>query len=141
MNRWIKTTAFFLTIFLLSCSVCACAPRNGKVVGACGEYEILYEEVRFETLTYLEKNPNCTEDALREAVETAILERYAIAELCKQYIPSVSMESDGMKELAESEREKAIEALGSKKDFKAYLKEIYATQNFFEKLLILTHLR
>lgn len=141
MKRWIKFTALFLTLVFLSCAICSCAPRNGKAVGVCGEYEILYEELRFEALTYLEKNPNCTEDELRAAVELAISERYAVAELCKQYLPSVSMESDKMKELAEAEREKAIDALGSKKDFKAYLKEIYATQNLFDRLLILTQMQ
>lgn len=141
MNRWIKFTAFLLTLVFLSCAICSCTPRNGKVVGTCGEHEILYEELRFEALTYLEKHPDCTEDELRAAVEQAISERYAVTELCKQYLPSASMESDEMKELAESEREKAIAALGSKKDFKAYLEEIYATKNLFDRLLILTQMQ
>ena len=115
--------------------------RNKKAVGSCGEYEILYEELRFEVLTYLESNPECDEDTLRRAVEQAIAERYAIAELCKEYAPSSSMESESMKGIVKSQREKAIEELGGKKEFKASLKEMHLSQNFFEKLLSITQMQ
>ncbi len=141
MNRWRKITAWSLALVLLTLSLCACGVRGKKAVGVCGEYEILYEELRYEALTYMEKHPDCTEEELRDAVERAILERYAIAELCRQYTPSASMDSPELKELAEAEQEKAVSDLGSKKDLKEALEEIYLSENFFQKQLILTQMQ
>ena len=141
MNRWRKIAAWSLALVLLTLSLGSCGVRGKKAVGVCGEYEILYEELRYEALTYMEKHPDCTEEELRDAVERAILERYAIPELCKQYTPSALMDSPEMKELAESEREKAISDMGSKKELKAALEEVYLSENFFEKQLILTQMQ
>ncbi len=141
MNRWKKITAWSLALILLTLSFCACGVRSKKAVGVCGEYEILYEELRYEALTYMEKHPDCTEEELREAVERAIRERYAVAELCKQYTPSATMDSPELKELAKSEQEKAVSDMGSKKKLKAALEEIYLSENFLQKQLILTQMQ
>ncbi len=141
MKHRSKFAAWSLILVMLALSLCACGARNKKTVGTCGEYEILYEELRYEALTYAEKHPDCTEEELRAAVELAILERYAIAELCKEYVPSLSMDSPELKELAESEQEKAVNDLGSKKELKAALKEIYLSEAFFQKQLILTQMQ
>lgn len=141
MNRWTRFAALLLASLLMCGSLYGCGTRNKKAVGICGEYEILYEEVRFEALTYLENHSNCSEEELRNAVEQAILERYAILELCKEYTPSASMTSPELEEMAQSEKEKAITALGDKKEFKEYLKEIHASEHFFETLLIITQMQ
>lgn len=141
MKTWKKFAALFLALTSLVLILCSCGMRNKKAVGSCGEYEILYEEIRFEVLTYLESNPECDEDTLRRAVEQAIAERYAIAELCKEYASSSSMESESMKGMVKSQRKKAIEELGGKKEFKASLKEMHLSQNFFEKLLSITQMQ
>ncbi len=59
MRKYIKCLTFFLaaTLLLLSFAGCAEKPTEedklySQVVGSAGEYDILYEELRFVTLTY-----------------------------------------------------------------------------------------
>ena len=141
MKYFKKYVAWLLILASLAALLSSCGIGNRQVVALCGEYEISYEEVRFEALSYLQKNPNCSEEELRAAVEQAIGERYAVLELCKEYTPEASLESKELKELAKTEQEKAIEQLGSKKDFKAYLKEAYLTKNLLQKMLMITQMQ
>ena len=136
-----KFAAWLLILASFAMLLTSCGVGNKRVVALCGDYEISYEEVRFEALTYRQENPDCSEEELLAAVEQAIRERYAILELCKEYAPEASLESDELKELAKAEQEKAIEQLGSKKDFKAYLKEAYLTKNLLQKMLMITQMQ
>ena len=134
-TAWLLILASFVMLFA------SCGVGNKRVVGLCGDYEIQYEEVRFEALSYLQENPDCSEEELLAAVEQAIRERYAVLELCKEYTPEASLDSKELKELAEAELEKAIEQFGSKKEFKAYLKESYLSQNLLQKMLMITQMQ
>lgn len=137
MNRMRRYTALALAVLFLLLPLASCGKKNEKAVGACGDYEILYEEVRYEVLTYRHKHPDCTEEELRAAVEQAIRERYAVAVLCAQYVPASSMDSDVLIERSENDIENLISSLGGKSDYKQYLKEMYATEHLFELLMIL----
>ena len=141
MKLFKKYVAWLLILATLATLLSSCGVGKKRVVGLCGDYEVLYEEVRFEALTYLQENPNCGEEELRAAVEQAIRERYAVLELCREYTPEASLESEELKELAKAEQKKAIAQLGSKKDFKAYLKEAYLTKNLLQKLLMITQMQ
>ena len=138
MKKFGKPLALLLALLLLSCSLASCAKKNEKAVGVCGEYEILYEELRYETLTYLAKHPECTEEELRQAVEQAIKERYAVLVLCKEYTPSASADSPEMEERVNADIDSLISSLDGKSEYKSYLKELYATENFFKKFLAIT---
>lgn len=137
MNRIRRYTAVVLAVILLLLPLTSCGKKNEKTVGMCGEYEILYEEVRYEALTYRHKHPDCTEEELRAAVEQAIRERYAVAVLCAQYTPASSMDSEVIAERAKTDIENLTASLGGKSEYKQYLKELYATAHLFERLIIL----
>ena len=141
MNRLKKSVAVLLTIASLLLLLTACGNKNERTVGFCGEYEILYEELRFEALNYLQSNPDCSEEELWEAVEQALLERYAILELCKEFTPAASIYSQEAMEMAESEQKKAVKDLGGKDEFESSLEELYLTENLFQKLLIITQMQ
>lgn len=141
MKRWKKYVAMFLAFTSLTLLLTSCGVANKRAVGLCGDHEILYEEVRFEAMSYRQSNPDCSEEELRSAVEQAIRERYAILELCKEFLPEVSPNSDALKEMAKAEQDKAIEQLGSKKEFKAYLKESYLTKHLLQSMLIITQMQ
>ena len=136
-----KFAAWLLILTSFTMLFTSCGVGNKRTVAVCGDYEIAYEEVRFEALTYRQANPDCGEEELLAAVEQAIRERYAVLELCKEYTPEASLESEELRELAKAEQEKAIEQLGSKKDFKAYLKESYLTKNLLQKMLMITQMQ
>ena len=81
--RLICLFSALLTVLSLS----ACAEDAQKPVGSCVGQEILYEELRFQTLLYLEKHENCSEEELWAGVESALREHYATVALCKEYLP------------------------------------------------------
>lgn len=137
MNRMRRYIVLGLVAILLVLPLASCGKKSEKAVGTCGEYEILYEEVRYEVLTYRHKHPDCTEEELRTAVEQAIRERYAVAVLCAQYTPASSMDSEALAERAKADIENLIASLGGKSEYKQYLKEMYATEHLFERLMVL----
>ncbi len=126
---------------LLVLSLSACAGDVQKPVGSCVGQEILYEELRFQTLLYLEKHESCSEDELWAGVESALREHYAILALCKEHLPELTPESETILEAVEEEIQKAITAQGGKSAYKKMLKERYMTDNLMRKMLAVTHLQ
>jgi hypothetical protein len=108
------------------------------VVAECGGYEVLYEEIRFEALTYLYRNPDASEEEVRLEVERAVKERYAVLALCAEHLPELTLDSDALEARAEADEEAIIESLGGKSEYRKSLKEIYANRHFFRYFLKIT---
>ena len=139
MKRAIRLLA--LCLCLVFClPLASCAARNQKVVGSCMGQDILYEELRLEALRYREDHPDATEEELREAVTSAIVNRYAVLLLAQEHLPGVDINSDAFRAIVDAEEERAIEQFGSKSKYKRGLKEEYANPHLMRRLLALTQL-
>ncbi len=139
MKRAIRLLALCLCL-LLSLPLASCSGKNKKVVGSCMGQEILYEELRLETLRYREDHPNATEEEIRRAVEEAIIGRYAVLLLAQEYLPGKSIDSKELEALVDAEEKKAIEQFGSKSEYKRAIKEQYANPHLMRRLLALTQM-
>jgi hypothetical protein len=139
MKRTIRLLALFLCL-LLALPLASCGAKNKKVVGSCAGREILYEELRLETLRYRETHPNATEEEIRLAVEKALVGRYAVLLLAQEYLPGTSIDGEEYQGRIDDEESRAIEQLGGKSQYKRAIKEQYANPHLMRHLLALTQL-
>ena len=135
MKRLAIRLICLLAALLLPLSFVACAKVSREPVGSCAGQEILYDELRFQALLYLEKNENCSEEELRAGVEDALLEHYAIHALCAEYLPELSSENDAIKKAVDEEIQRAINSQGGKSAYKKMLKERYMTEDLMRRML------
>ena len=112
--------------------------KSRRVVATCGDYKIRYEEVRFEAMTYLSRNPDASEEEVRLAVEQAVKERYAVLTLCNEVIPELIENAKALKEAVKENEKEIIESLDGKSAYRKSLKEIYANRHFFKQFIELT---
>ena len=134
-------TALLLLCLLLIPSLASCGGSSQKAVGTCGDFEILYEELYFEAMTYLGTHPQCTEEELWEAVEQSICQRYAIPLLYGEYLTPTSLDDEMLIQKAEADVESMITSLGGKSEYKEHLSSIHATEHFFTHFLKLSLLQ
>lgn len=120
--------------------------REGeKVIGTCGEYEVLYEELRFVTLFYKESfettygegiwDDPTTAEQYREELETVVWEKmlnnYAVLNACEAYkLTKEDFDSKAIQDAVDEQIAEAIEQSGGKKDFREALAESYMTESF-----------
>jgi hypothetical protein len=150
MLRSIKRSLILLLVAsLLLFPLCSCASKwdkeGKKVIGTCGGYDVLYEELRFLTLYYKDafaatygkdiwNSPESAEqyrEELENTVWEMMLKNYTILVACAQYnITKEDMESDAIQDAVDKEIKTAIEEAGGKKEFAKMLKESYMTENF-----------
>ena len=136
-----RAAVWSLLLAMLLLSFSACSGRMQKPVAQVGTSEILYEELRFEVLTYLDKHKNATEEELRAAVTQKLLETHALMALCAEHIPETTPNSDAMEALVDTELAKAVAAFGDEKTFEAYLEEVYLTEHLMRRQLALTQMQ
>ena len=141
MKRYLRILTLALAVLMLAGAMTSCAARDRKKVAVCGGYDVLYEEIRYEAKTYLHLNPDASEEEVREAVERAVRERYAVLALSAETIPELTLESEELKEQAKSDLAEVIDSLGGKSKYRKSLKEIYATKHFFEYFMKITILQ
>ncbi len=114
-----------------------------RVVGTVGEFEVLYEELRFLVLTYKEmlidtygedvlSDPETAskyEAEIRDYVYKNITANYAVLKMCRE----VGIESDeeALSNAVQKDIEDTIKSLGGRRKYKAFLKESFMTDNFF----------
>ena len=65
MKQTAKLGALLLAGLVLL-TLTACADHSEEPVGSCGPYEILYEELRYHTMTYREEHPDCSVRSCRQ---------------------------------------------------------------------------
>ncbi len=141
MKQTAKLGALLLAGLVLLLTLTACADHSEEPVGSCGPYEILYEELRYHTMTYREEHPDCSEEELQAAVRQELAEQYAILELAAEYLPNQSIDSESMVTLVDQALEGAKESLGGKSALKDYLKENYLTEHLLRRLLAITQMQ
>ncbi len=138
MKRYLRIFTLVLSLILLTGSMVSCKARDQRVVGSCGGYEILYQEIRYEAKNYLNEHPDASEEEVRGAVERAIVERYAMLALCTERIPGLTLDSEELDERADAEIEAGIEEMGGKSSYRKLLKENDISKHFFKYLIKVT---
>ena len=140
-----KALAIILLLSMLLLSSCASAkPINSseddlRVVGKVGEYEVLYEELRFLVLTYKKtmietygenffEDPKNIEDA-KQYIFEAIKYNYAILQMCREV--RIERDEPVILDAVQAKVEETVKELGSRKKYKRYLEENYMTDNLF----------
>lgn len=148
MQHTKRIFAFFLTLLMLFTLLCGCSnqkKQEQKVIGTCAGYDVLYEELRYITLTYknlfestygegIWDTPESAEQyraELEETVWRVMRNNYAVLATCSSYgMTGESMTDDSIMNAVDEQIDEVIEQYGSKKAFQAALKEMYMTENF-----------
>ncbi len=142
-----KTLCVLLAAVLLLSLFCACSGEKReqqRVIGTCAGYEVLYEELRYVTLTYKDLFEATYGEGIWENPETAAQYRaeleatvwgvmrnnYAVLALCADFMPEDSIKSQTIEDAVEEKMNEALEAYGDKKELKKALDEMYMTENF-----------
>ena len=136
---------FFAGILLVAClaALFGCGEKNRRAVGTCAGYDVLYEELRYMTLsvrdemaeTYgakIRSNADAAE-AHRAELESEVLSRlareYTVLAAAAIYLPHRSIDDETTEAAVDAAVNEAIEALGGKKEYKKYLSEVYMTEH------------
>lgn len=131
-----------LLLFLCLCLLfSACSGKDKKAVGVCGDYEILYEELRYVTLSCRDEmeqaagGAGCDPDSpafraeLEATVRTRLADSYVILAAVKERLPDLSLEDEAIQAAIDREIENATELYGGKSEFKKALKTMYMTEH------------
>ena len=146
-----------VVLALLLVLLCGCSGdrQNKKVVGTCVGYDVLYEELRFVTLTYKDMfeatygegiwdDPTLAEQyraELEETVMRVMLNNYAVLAACQAHaITAEDFESKEIQRAVDANIEEAVEAYGGEKAFAEALREMYMTQHFMRFCLTVAQL-
>lgn len=147
MKKTRRTVALLLAILLL-CSAfvgCSSKSREQKVIGTCAGFDVLYEELRYVTLTYKDlfantygkdiwSNPESAESyraELEEIVWDMMLNNYAVLAACLEYgMTKDDMKHKDIEAAVDAQVNEMIEQYGSKADFRADLESLYMTEHF-----------
>ena len=118
--------------------------QEQRVIGTCAGYDVLYEELRYLTLTYKQifeaqygagiwDDPTTAEQHRAELEETVwrlILNNYAVLAASDKYLPQTNaIQNDSIQEAVDGMIEEMIESCGGKKEFRRELKTMNATEN------------
>ncbi len=125
MKKITRPLALLLCLALLLTAFCACTSKEEKqmqkVIGTCAGFDVLYEELRYVTLTYkdmfaatygeyiwdTEESAENYRAELEETVWRVMLNNYAVLALCAEYMPGITMEEKAIKEAIDKEIEDA----------------------------------
>lgn len=136
-----KRLSGLLVLLSIVTLLSSCGGSYKKPVATVGEQELLYEELRFEVLTYLDDHKDATEEELRAVAEQRLKETCALLSLCAEHIPETQLDSNAMEALVDAELQKAIAALGDENAFEDYLKEVYMTEHLMRRRLAITQMQ
>ena len=141
-------------LLLLLCS-CSGNRQDRKVVGSCAGYDVLYEELRYVTLTYKEMfkatygeeiwdDPATAEQYRAELEETVLrvmLNNYAVLAACAAHaITAEDFESKAIQEAVDERIAEAIEGYGGEKEFAEALQGMHMTEHFLRFCLTVAQL-
>ena len=147
MKRSKKLLAAVLATVLLLSVLGACTPAEVKAqqrpIGTCAGYDVLYEELRYVTLSYKDilasaygetiwDTPESAEQ-YREELERVVWQmmrnNYAVLAACQDYISKEDMESDLFDDAVDAVIDEAIEAYGGEEAFREEMEKLYMTEN------------
>ena len=152
-QKMMRAAAIMLLCTMLVCTLGACAnAKNKKAIGTSGEYEIPYEQLRFITMTYkmdlddkygdgndengtIWDDPTTAEEhraELEALVWNTVKENYALLAACASYrVGRDAFEGKEVKKAVDASMTEVLAEYASKREYKADLKERYATDNLF----------
>ena len=161
MRKQNRILALMLALLIFTFSLAGCS-QNEKVIGTCGTYEILYEELRFITLTYKDRldatygdkndeNGTIWDDPvtaekyrkeLEDAVWAMLHENYKTLIACEGYLlDREDLESDVIQQAVEEQIQATVAEYGSKSAFQKDLAASHMTENLFRFYLATEELK
>ncbi len=159
MKKKLRILTLILSLLLLCTSLAGCSAEKRKmekVIGTCAGFDVLYEELRYVTLTYkdLMENTygegiwNTPESAekyraeLEETVWRVMINNYAVLSACANHggDPAEDMKNDSIQSAVDKLIDDAIKACGSEDAFEAELKSTYMTEHFLRFTLTVAQL-
>ena len=160
MKKSMRLLAFLLSLCLLVPCLVACSgtKQEQKVIGTCAGYDVLYEELRYLTLTYKDifeatygegiwSSPETAEQYRRELEDTVwrlLVNNYAVLAACGHHMgveeTKKAMKDDDIVAAVDEQLEEVIASYGSKKEFQTALKENYLTEHFWSFTLTVAQL-
>ncbi len=137
-----KITAVVLLIVFLFSAV-GCGGKNRRSVGRCAGYEILYEELRYMTLSVrdslaerdgdgiwdAEESAEAHRDELEREVWARIAEDYAVLAAAARYLPDRSVDDKDIQSAVDADIAEMRESVGGKSEFRKYLSAVYMTEH------------
>lgn len=155
----IKKILCTILVLCLLLSLVSCASEwekeGKKVIGTCGDYEVLYEELRFVTLQYKDvlaakygeqiwDTPESAEKyraELEETVWNVMLNNYTVLFACNAYrLTKKDLESDAIQDAVDEQIDEVIDEVGGKEAFETFLRKRYLTENFMRFSLAVTEM-
>lgn len=155
MRHPIRLTAL-LSVLLLLLPLSACAAQSEKVIGTCGSYDLLYEELRFITMSYKQildatygdgnddngtiwDSPETAERyraELEEKVLSMLAENNRILALCEAYgITKEIYNGDEIQNAVNAQLKQDIASVGGQDAFDKEMESIYMTENLYRTYL------
>lgn len=153
MKRFQKIVAGLLACLMLPLALVGCGTNeNEKVIGTCGTYDVLYEELRFVTMTYKKildatygdkndengtiwDNPETAEKhraELEEKVWKMMTDNYKVQMQCEAYgITSETLYGSEIQNKVTQALEKEIAEYGDRDAYIAELEAGYATEHLY----------
>lgn len=159
-QKYIRLTACLLlaTCLLSFLSSCSDRKQEQKAVGTCIGYDVLYEELRFVTLTYRDMLENTYGEGIWDDPVTAeehraelesmvmrnLLNNYAVLAACNYYMGDAmkagAMEDEDILSAVEEQIEEMKNAYSGKKEYQQALEEQYVTEHFLRFTLTVAQL-
>ena len=147
MQKIKRTALLLLAALMLLSAFNGCSAKEKqeqRVIGTCAGYDVLYEELRYVTLTYKDMfaatygeniwdTPESAEKYRAELEETVwdmMLNNYAVLYTCAQYMIQHDMESRVIEDAVDAQIEEMIDQYGGKNEFRDALEELHMTENF-----------
>ncbi len=141
-----RITALFIAVLLLLASLTACASQTKQEqtpIGSCQGYEVLYEELRYLTLSYkdiLEErygegiwDDPATAEQHRAELESTVWDllrnNYAVLATVEKYLPEASLEDEEIVEAVDDYIETLLTQYASKDAYRLALQENYTTEH------------
>ncbi len=139
-----KFFAFLLAMLLLLSGCSREDKRMQEVIGTCAGYDVLYEELRYVTLTYKALFENtygkgiwddpATAEQYRAELEATVwgvmLNNYTVLAAAKTYMPDISLDNKTIQQAVDQKVDESIEQYGSKKAYREEMSKLFMTENF-----------
>ena len=156
----LRLIALLMTLALCIGAFASCSNKKQEQtpIGTCAGYDVLYEELRFVTLTYKSMlegtygkgiwDDPTTAEAYREELETLVwgnlLNNYAVLAACDYYMGDAmkagAMEDEDIVSAVDEQIQEMKDSYNSKKEYKSALEEKFLTENFFRFTLTVAQL-
>lgn len=159
MKKILRLSALILVFALLGAMLAGCSAEKRKMekaIGTCAGYDVLYEELRYVTLTYKALMENTYGEGiwdtpesaakyraeLEESVWRVMINNYAVLAACAAYggNPAEDMEDDAIQNAVDKQVDEAIAAAGGEDAFESELKKTYMTEHFLRFTLTVAQL-